>query len=411
VELYLARQPVFDRDDRLFAYELLYRSSAENRYDGADESAATLQVLSSFLAFSLGEVAAGKPCLVNLGKQMLTDDWTSVLNPQSFIIEVLESVPRDREVYDACEAIRRRGFRIALDDFARGHLNDPLLPLADIVKVDFRHGSREDLHVLARTLRGRGKLVLAEKVETREERDWALRNGFQYFQGYYFARPCMLARRDVPALKLNILRLLAAVAGSEVDLRQVEEIIRHEAALTRRLLRYVNSAAYPWRTPVVSIRRGLALIGDRDMRRWVSMAALPALALEKPSELVANAIVRARFCEALAEAAGRPDVADESFLAGMFSHLDAFLDLPMEQALSDLPLSDRIRQALLGLAPAGDPVATILQTALDYESADGERWRRAAALVGVPADKAIDCYLEAVKWCTRFLPDAIRDAA
>ncbi len=399
MDLFLARQPIFDRHTNVHAYELLYRSSANNAFDGTDDTAASLQVISnSFLTFGFDKVSCGRPCFINLGRELLLEGCLWLTPPSSFVIEVLETVPRDREVYQACKRLRDQGFTIALDDFIMTNRDDPLIELAQIIKIDLRGCTRQEAGFLRHQLHGRGVELLAEKVETQEEFQWAFSAGFHYFQGYFFARPQLMSSKEIPGFKLNYMRILTEVHKPEIQLDALEQQLRCEASLTRRLLRYINSSVFHWTNEISSIRQSLSLLGECNVRRWVTLAALPGLATDKPNELVMNAMVRARFCELLAPLVGLEQLGEDLFLLGMFSHLDAMLDCPIEKVLADFPTPASIRLTLLGKSDPDNPVALLFALVQHYERADWPALELAANGLRLKTDEITPSYRDALDW-------------
>jgi EAL and modified HD-GYP domain-containing signal transduction protein len=188
--------------------------------------------------------------------------------------------------------------------------------------------------------------LLAEKVETREEFASAKAAGFAYFQGYFFRRPEVLHTKEIPANRLNFLRLLREVSQPELDVIRFEAMIKQEASICYRLLRYLNSAAFGVQNEVHSIRHALTLLGEREVRRWVRLVATLTVCENRPSELLASAMVRARFCELLASRV--PHGESDLFLMGLFSMIDAILEIPMPRVLESVPVDHETKAVLLG---------------------------------------------------------------
>jgi EAL and modified HD-GYP domain-containing signal transduction protein len=270
--------------------------------------------------------------------------------------------------------------------------------------VDVRVTSRPEQERLLRTYRPRGIALLAEKVETHEEFEWARKAGYDYFQGYFFARPSVIQSQQVPATKFNCLRLLSELSRPDLNFKRLEELIRADVALTYKLLRYVNSALFGRRGQVDSIERALMIVGSDEIRRWVALATLPMLATDKPGELATLSIVRARFCERLIQLAG---IADQSgaFLMGMFSLLDALIDRPLEEALRSVGLGPDITQALLGTAPVDNVLSKIYRLTRRYEQGDWDEVERLSQGCGFPALSAGNAYVEAAMWAEQMLHD------
>jgi len=306
VDIFVARQAIFDRERNVFGYELLFRSSPTNAFDGTDSTQATSQVIAaSFFALGIERVAGNKRAFVNFDRELLVNDSAAVLPRRVAAVELLESIVPDAEVLAACKRLKERGYLLVLDDVVSQERIEALAEFADIVKVDFQQTSPAERRKLLRCGRRLGITMLAEKIETPGEYQRAYDMGYDLFQGYFFARPVIIAGREIPAFKVHYLRILQEVSRPELVYERLEELIKQEVSLAYKLLRYINSAAFGWRGPIESVKQALVLLGESESRRWISLVALPALAQDKAEELVVQAAVRARFCESLADWVGR----------------------------------------------------------------------------------------------------------
>lgn len=404
VELFVARQPILDRQSRLYGYELLYRSGdACDQFDGTEATTATKHVISNaLLSIGIENMLGDKKAFVNFNQSLLSERMYLDLPPESTVIEILESEEPSPELIALCRDIVQRGYTIALDDFVATPQRELLTHLAQLIKVDVQATSKAEQQRLLHTYRSRGIAMLAEKVETYEEFEWARAAGYDYFQGYFFARPSIIQTQQVPASKLNCLRLLKELQNAELDFSRLENLIAADVALTYRLLRFVNSALLGRRGEIRSIERALMIVGSDEIRRWIALATLPLMTTDKPSELATLSIVRARFCEALIELAGVARK-NEAFLVGMFSLLDALLDQPLDQALLSVGLGREITQALLGTAPVNDLLRNIYSLTRRYEEGDWHEVERLAQQCGFSGSAAGEAYVEATVWAGRML--------
>jgi c-di-GMP-related signal transduction protein len=407
VDVFVARQPIFDRQRHLYGYELLYRSdAAHTQFDGTEAASATQQVISiTILSLGLENLLGGKKAFVNFDERLLREGAYLHLPSQNTVIEILESVEPTSDLIALCRAIRDKGYTIALDDFVSSPQFEPLTRLAQLIKVDVRITGKPEQERLLRTYQPRGIAMLAEKVETYEEFEWTRAAGYDYFQGYFFARPSLIRSQQVPANKLHCLRLLTEVQKPDLDFKRMEALIRLDVALAYRLMRYVNSALFSHRTEIRSIENAMTILGTDNLRRWVALATLPTLATDKPGELVTLSLVRARFCETLIELAGLRQQS-EAFLMGMFSLLDALLDQPLQEALVSASVGSGITQALLGTAPAGSTLARIYRLARHYELGDWDEVETLSQASGFTGSAAGAAYVQAAVWAQRMLRTA-----
>lgn len=412
-QTFVARQPIFDERDRVFAYELLFRSGLENYFNEVDTThdLATSQVISEGAFLGLDTLAQGKLAFVNFSRAPLINDMALVLPSDRVVIEVLETVEPDRHVVAACERLKSAGYQIALDDFPADQTDHPLLPLADFVKVDFLATPPDTRRMLAERLRAQGIHMLAEKLETREAHHEAVGAGYRFFQGYFFSRPVIVSARNVPAFRMNYLRLLQEVTDPDVTSERLETIVKQDLSITYRLLRHVNSAAFGFVMEIKSLRHALTLLGLNEIRRWASVWAMADLSRDTPGELVVESVFRGRFCELLAASTMLRARAPELFLMGLFSHLDAIVGRPLDEILSALPVPHDVRDALLG---EPNLLRRVLDTVVGYEAADWDRCAFSAAAAGLLEQDLPDSYLQAAEWTNKIFgssPGALHSAA
>lgn len=395
---FLARQPIFDATHKVYGYELLYRSGAGNFYDAPSVDMASASAVDSLLLFGIDRLTPQCRSFINCTRDFLVRDFATMLPKDRVVLEMLETIDIDDEVLAACRRLKQLGYLLALDDFLDHPEWKPLVALADFIKVDFLATSVDDQLRLAREYAPRKIHMLAEKVATYADFHRAQECGYTYFQGFFFSRPEMLSRRDIPANKLNYLLVLQAVNREQMDIDDVSVRIKAEASLSFRLLRYLNSPAFPLIVEVHSIPHALSLLGERGARKWVSMIAVACMAEGKPTELVL--LLRARFCELLGVGAGRRESANDLFLLGLLSAMDAILDMPMSEVLKEITIGEDIRKALLGKSSA---LCQILDLVLNYERANWNEISRAAAALGIADEVITERYLESVDWAQQVL--------
>jgi len=369
--VYVARQPILDRKGRTFAYELLYRESLENFFPEGrlpEEEASRRVLVNAFFRFGIRELTYGKKAFINFTLELLRSGLVEYFPPQNLVIEILERTDHTPDLLGICEGLYRKGYALALDDFdGESPLRD-LLPYVRYVKLDFQELSPEKRAALAREL-GNDFYLVAEKIETREEYEEARDLGFHFFQGFYFARPKILASREIPVFKQHYLRLLGLLQKEEDNLEEIIEVIQAEPSLALKLLRYINSAFFGFPVKVRSVRHAAVLLGKDGLRKWGSLATLFLLASDQPPELIVQAVVRAKFMEFLAERLGLLEEMEEAFLVGLFSLLEAMTDQPLFMILKELPLEEEIKRALLRESSPFTPLLSLVE---NYERGDWE---------------------------------------
>lgn len=251
----------------------------------------------SFLLFGIDEMTGGRRAFLNCTRKVLVEDLATSLAKHHAVIEILEDVEPDEEVLAACRRLKKLGYTLALDDFVYHQKFEPLLELADSVKVDFLISGAEERQRISNLLRRRGIRMLAEKVETRADYEQAVAMGYELFQGYYFSKPAILSRRDIPSNKLQYLLVLKEIHSSELDFQRLGQTVQSEVSLSSKLLKLINSVAFGLRHKVTNIVQALSLLGEPEIRTWLSLLSVSAMGSDKPAELVIGSLIRARFCE------------------------------------------------------------------------------------------------------------------
>lgn len=342
---FLARQPIFTREEQIFGYELLFRDGPDNYFRSLDPDAASRDTLDSSTLMGLDVLCGNRRAFVNCTREVLLKDYLTLLPSNQAVAEILESVPADDQVLAACQRLKEAGYWIALDDFMPNDPRTRLVEMADIIKVDLRSTTAEQQADLVRQFGSWHCRMLAEKVETRDEFFAARKGGFLYFQGYFFRQPEVLTAHEVPANRIHYVQMLQAVSKDELDHREIENLIKSEASLCYRLLRYMNSASFGFANEIHSVRHALSLLGEREVRRWVRLVATLAAGSGKSTELVLAALARGRFCELLSSKIQHDG--SDLFLLGLFSLMDAILETPMADLLGNVPVDQDTKVVLL----------------------------------------------------------------
>jgi len=397
LEVFVARQPIFDLKKNVVAYELLFRSGLDNFYDtelDGDNSTAKL-ITNSFLLIGLDTITKGKKAYINFTKKLLLSRAPSVIPKDLMSVEILEDVEPEQEVIKACSELKEKGYEIVLDDFVFSEAYRPLIELADIIKVDFLMTKGDERRELVERFKHSGITFLAEKVETIEEWQEGLDLGYELFQGYFFSKPVIIAGRDIPGIKINHLRVLSEINRPDVEFDTLEDIIKHDVSLTYKLLKFINSAYFRFSMKVESIKHALVLLGVREIKKWASIIALSAIGHDKPQEVINVSLVRAKFCEFLAKEIGQKKNESDYFMMGLFSVLDALIDRPMEEILKELPLSDEVKKALLGEKNSFHDVYDLV---VAYEKGDWETVFVFSEKTGISETLLPEYYYNSTKW-------------
>jgi EAL and modified HD-GYP domain-containing signal transduction protein len=385
-EVLFARQPILDGDSRLAGYELLYRGESGSE----SPHAATSRVAASALSdLGLRQATGGAPAFINVTTEFLLAMDPLPFGPEGVVLEIAADRVPDGPLIERLGRLRQHGYMIALDGYAGQPGADPLLDFATLAKVDARGLGSSGLALLVSHLRGRGIRPIANGVEAHSDHDRCADAGFELFQGDFVCRPREVVGHNVPTASIGALRLAAGISAGDAGVDELEKAIALDPGLSLRLLRFVNSAAFSLRHQINSVRQAIVLLGPRTVRQWAMLLLLSGID-EKRGPLLITALSRGRTCEAIARRLGADD-ADAYFFTGMLSVVDALLDLPMDEAVRDLPLSEDVVAALVQRAGGKGRTLTMA------EACERGAWD-AAALPSLDAGELAVLHVEALTW-------------
>lgn len=389
---FVARQPIFDARNRIHGYELLYRKGPENQFSGNGDKATRI-VLDNTLLFGMHTLTGKSKAFVNCTRDTLIERLFTLLPPKKTVLEILESIEPEPAIIRACTDLKQKGYKIALDDFVFRPGMEALIELADYIKVDFMASPKEERRLIRKRVTNSKTKMLAEKIETLEDFEMALDEGYNYFQGYYFCRPVLLTNSEIPPNRLNYIALLRALHQTPLDLSEIETLVKRETSLCYRVLRLVNSALFGLRQEIKSIMTALVAIGDDQFRKLASIAIATELNDDQPIELIILALARARFCELGAKNADEDPT--EQYLLGLFSLLPAILRMPMEKITPQLPLRKEIIEALEGKQNHARRLLGCLE---QYEQGNWTECSRLCSEMRIGESLVVENYTQAVRW-------------
>lgn len=394
-QVFVGRQPILDRELNTYAYELLFRPGAGNEAVFLDGEKATAQVIhNTLMEIGLDELVGTSLAFINFTRSFLIGDIAQLLPPDRVVLEVLENVEIDEKLIQGVRALAAAGFTIALDDFDYTPKWQSLIELAAVIKFDVQALGAEKIQGQLQYLQKHKVRLLAEKVESQEEFEQFRELGFDYFQGYFFAKPRVISSNKLPDNHLALLNLMSRLQDPEIGVEEIELLVSQNVSLSYKLLRYINSALYSLPKKIHSIRQVVIYFGLQRLKNWVSLMALTGID-DKPSELLQTGLVRARMCELLAIEGGLGD-SDSHFMLGLFSILDALMDSTMAAILEKLPITKELADALLH--QAGE-YGAVLSCCLACEQGN---WP-AMDLVGIKGEAINRIYMEAILWARQAL--------
>jgi EAL and modified HD-GYP domain-containing signal transduction protein len=389
-EIFLGRQAIFDRDQKVVGYELLFRHGEDtDSTDMPDGDVATSHVLeSAFVDIGLDRLAGRYPVFINLTRNHLLKP--PPIPPKQVVFEILEDIDFVKDTKRAIGALVNAGYKVAMDDYLYDPEHADLLDMVHIVKVDVLEMSPTEVSRQVNLLRKHRVKLLAEKIEDEETYTRCRDLGFHYFQGFYFSSPRIIRGRRLKTNQIAVMQLLREVHKPEADIKKLEKLISQDATLSYKLLQMINSSYYNFPQKVESVRRAMVYIGRDALSSWVSMLAMTSLD-EKSESLMGISMTRAKMCELLTPEDMKKQK-ESFFTVGLFSVLDQFLQIPLEQILADLPMNDEVNAALLRKEGI---LGEALECAIGFEQIEAPAVHR---FMDLDSDVIAAHYLEAVDW-------------
>jgi c-di-GMP-related signal transduction protein len=405
MDIFVARQPIFNTKKEVVAYELLYRNSRVNAFGGVDGDTATSTLITnSLLVLGLDTLTQNKKAFINFTLTHLKEETPLLFSKDALVVEILEDVKVDENLIEICKNLKKSGFVIALDDFIAESMEKyrEIYPYVDIVKVDFMKSTTLDQEQIVATLKSYKLTFLAEKVEKESEFLSAKSQGYELFQGYFFSKPIIVDGKAITPSKFAQFQLLNELSQSEPDVDVLTQITQRDLSISYKILRLVNSAAFRRTSEIKSIKQALVFLGLKELQKWMSFVIVQDLGADQPEELVWLVFVRAKFGESITKVIGCSDRESEVFLMGLFSCIDVFFNRPIEEVITKLPLASDVKDALMG---KDNKLSTILKTVISYEKGEWETFADSSLKLRLERQKAIELYIEAVSWANQIRLD------
>jgi len=397
MNFYAARQPILDKSKNLFAYELLFRDSIDNVFPEIDGDEATSKMVeASQFNMGISEFTGNKPAFINFTLETLEQGYPEMLSPEEVVVEVLETVKPGKKLLALCKDLHAKGYTLALDDYEHQNVWAHFYPFIKMIKIDIQQSSIDEIKQVLNAVKDHPHIkMLAEKVETYEEYNQMLNFGFDYFQGYFFAKPEMIKTKTLSPSQMAMAELLYETSKTELDLNSITSVFERDVSLSYKLLRYANSAIFKRRSEISTIKQALVILGSGELKRFIGLMFAVTANPDKPSELINLAMTRAKFCELVAN--DIPSQLDISiaFLTGLLSMIDAILDEEMASVLEKLPLSQDIKDPLLTKKGV---MAALIKLVEFVEKAEWDKTNIVMEKLKLDKDKVIEHYNIAVAW-------------
>lgn len=396
MEIFLARQAIYNRKNQVVAYELLFRNSKFNAFTGdVNEEEATIKLISNCAAIGLSNLTNGKKAFINFPKGVLLKDTVCLLEKENLVVEILENVKPTAEILFYLVELKNKGYILALDDVVMNYRYKEFGTLIDVYKIDFIATSKsERVTILEEISKVNPKRkLLAEKVETEEDYNEALENNYLYFQGYYFSKPTMISGRDIPVRNVSCFNIMVELLSPNFDVDKIERTIKTDVAISYKLMKFLNSANFSFLQKISSIRHAITLLGKKELEKWLSLVVISEMK-NSNAEYTTNTIIRGRFCELIAGEA-KSSKKSLAFMVGLFSNLDVFINRSMENIILEIPLDEEVKTALLG---SDNDLSQILNLVKAYESMDIKKVEEYSQKLNIDKKLLIDMYIESIEW-------------
>lgn len=393
---FVARQPILDSEKEVFAYELLFRNGKKNRFpttavpeipeDSDQSSESTL---------GLDDISCQKPAFINFEHETLMTGLPSSMDPQKVVVEVEENEAPHSALIETCRSIRNMGFQIAIDD---PHLEagfSDFLPFIDVVKVDISKLNSRQIAQKIPGLKSANVKMVAEQVESQADFLKCMDLGFDYFQGYFFSKPENLTHKAIPASKLSLVELIGESSSISFDIERINQIIERDAALSYMLLRFINNPMVNKRYKITSLKHALNYMGEVEIKKFIALLALANLSDDKPTELLHLSLVRAKFCDLVAQERSIGDNPPTGFMVGLFSLLDALMDQSMQEVVAQMPIIDEVKFALCG---GQNDYAIYLMLVRAFESATWLKVKKIADILEMDQKRLHALFNQSILW-------------
>jgi EAL and modified HD-GYP domain-containing signal transduction protein len=397
---YVARQAIYNVDKRVFAYELLFRDGDSNCFpDMSPDEATSSMIANSHLTVGIEDITFNKPAFINFHKDTLLYRFPSTLDPLSVVIEIVETVEVNDELVQACKHIRDLGYQLALDDYDFASRWDIFLPFVDFIKVEVEEIEKQGAAAVTKiqALNAQGIKIIAEKVETHEQFERFKNMGVKLFQGYFLARPEMIRHRDLNASLHSVTELVGLSHSSNFDTKEVVKVIERDVGLSYKLMRFINNPMINKRQKIESLQHAINYMGHVEIKKFIALLALANMRGEKPTELLIQSLVRARFCSLMSIELELPENPPTSFILGLFSMLDALLDQPMEGLAEKLPVGEELRDALCR-KNVDSTMGLQMRACIAFEEANWDEIDYIALQFDLTGARLYTLYYEAMHW-------------
>lgn len=401
MEVFVARQPIFNKKLKVFAYELLYRDEKNNNYIDDGDKATSNVVMNSFLSIGFETLTDNKKAFVNFTYNLIVDDFITLFPKDKIVVELLEDIKIDENIIAAIRNLKELGYTIALDDFSLKNIKKykDIIEYIDILKVDFLLNEDKEIKAIPKLfnkmLNNKKIIFLAEKIESIEELNKAIRYGYTLFQGFFFSKPITIKGKTVSTSKLNCMKILKELSNNNPNYDNISNVVEKDISLSYNLLKLINSSAFYRGNKITSIKQALVYLGFKEIKKWVSLLLLRDVNKDNPDEVMKATIIRGKLAELIASKINLEDRKSEAFLLGIFSMIDIIINMPISDLINDLPLNEDVKLALLGEENNFKDILDIIKA---YEKGDWNNILKYISKYNITSEYIFDSYVEALNY-------------
>ncbi|MFT2091778.1 EAL and HDOD domain-containing protein [Paraglaciecola sp. 2405UD69-4] len=393
---FVARQPILDKEKSVFAYELLFRDGKNNYYPHLERDESTNKLIAKrYQTLDLDDISCNKMSFINFQSETLLNGLPQSLNPENVVVELAANSYDPEKLLQLCKHVKTLGYKIALDGYQLSNKKQEHLRFVDMVKVNTHRGDYEEFSSNVNQLIEQNVKLIADKVETQESFNIFKEIGFDYFQGYFFARPESISQGHLPTSKLTLVELMGASSSESFDIESINSIVEQDVGLSYMLLRFINNPMINKRYKITSLRHALNYMGEVEIKKFIALLALTNLSDDKPMELIHLSLVRAKFCDLVGIEKNIGSNPPTAFLVGLFSLIDALLDQDMKSLLDKLPLVDEVKDALCG---SQNDLSLYLLLVKAFESGNWLKVIRISKILEVDQKLLHSLFNEAILW-------------
>ncbi len=399
MSIYIARQPIFDKNMNVFAYELLYRDFNDRK--NVSQSDMTEEVtINTLVNLGVDTIIDDKKAFINFTKNTVNGGLPYVFPNDILVVEILESVVPDSNFIDECNKLKSNNYILAIDDYEITYPYEEILDLVDIVKVDFSNTTTFERKAIIEKFKNKNVKLLAEKVETQEEYNESITEGYDYFQGFFFAEPTILKGENITTMNNTYIMVLSEANKEDTSFEKLEEIVKRDVAVTYNVLKLVNSPLFYSSRKISSIKEALVRIGLKEIKKWFSLMMIRDIGSNSPKEIIRISLIRAKMMENMLLRTEYKNQASIGFLVGIFSLIDVILKNKMEDILNNLPLEDNVKNALSG---DGSYLSQLLNVISFYERGEIGTLDDIIENYGFDIMDASEDYLDAINWVNKIV--------